>query len=112
MALEAADILADEGIKAMVIDVHTIKPLDIFAIVEAARKCGAVVTAEEHSIIGGLGSAVAETLSEHQPVPLQRVGMRDTFGESGKPDELLKHFGLTAEALVEAAKKAVAKKSR
>lgn len=112
MALEAADILAAEGIKAMVVDVHTIKPLDIFAIVEAARKCGAVVTAEEHSIIGGLGSAVAETLSEHQPVPMQRVGVKDTFGESGKPEELLGHFGLTAQNIVEAAKKVLAKKAR
>ena len=103
-ALEAAEILAAEGISAMVVDVHTIKPLDITAIVEAARKCGAVITAEEHSIIGGLGSAVAETLSEHHPVPLKRVGMRDTFGESGKPSELLEHFGLTAAGIVEAAK--------
>ncbi|MCL5289667.1 MAG: transketolase family protein [Bacillota bacterium] len=109
-ALEAAETLAAEGISAMVLDVHTIKPLDIFAIVEAARKCGAVVTAEEHSIIGGLGSAVAETLSEHQPVPLQRVGVRDTFGESGKPAELLQHFGLTAANIAEAARKAVSKK--
>lgn len=109
-ALEAAETLAAEGISAMVLDVHTIKPLDIFAIVEAARKCGAVVTAEEHSIIGGLGSAVAETLSEHQPVPLQRVGVRDTFGESGKPAELLQHFGLTATNIAEAARKVVSKK--
>ncbi len=109
-ALEAAEALAAEGIQAKVVDVHTIKPLDIFAIVEAARECGAVVTAEEHSIIGGLGSAVAETLAEHQPVPLQRVGVRDTFGESGKPAELLEHFGLTAAGIVEAAKKVIAKK--
>ncbi|MCL4441309.1 MAG: transketolase family protein [Firmicutes bacterium] len=109
-ALEAAETLAAEGISAMVLDVHTIKPLDIFAIVEAARKCGAVVTAEEHSIIGGLGSAVAETLSEHQPVPLQRIGVRDTFGESGKPAELLQHFGLTAANIAEAARKVIAKK--
>lgn len=109
-ALEAAETLSKEGISAMVVDVHTIKPLDIFAIVEAARKCGAVVTAEEHSIIGGLGSAVAETLSEHHAVPLQRVGVRDTFGESGKPAELLEHFGLTSANIVEAAKKVIAKK--
>ncbi|AQS60312.1 transketolase family protein [Desulforamulus ferrireducens] len=109
-ALEAAETLSKEGISAMVVDVHTIKPLDIFAIVEAARKCGAVVTAEEHSIIGGLGSAVAETLSEHHAVPLQRVGVRDTFGESGKPAELLEYFGLTSANIVEAAKKVIAKK--
>lgn len=109
-ALEAAETLAAEGISAMVVDVHTIKPLDIFAVVEAARQCGAVVTAEEHSIIGGLGSAVAETLSEHQAVPLQRVGVRDTFGESGKPAELLEYCGLTSANIVEAAKKVIAKK--
>ncbi|SHK77095.1 transketolase family protein [Desulforamulus aeronauticus] len=109
-ALEAAEALATVGIQAKVVDVHTIKPLDIFAIVEAARECGAVVTAEEHSIIGGLGSAVAETLAEHHAVPLQRVGVRDTFGESGKPAELLEHFGLTSAGIVEAAKKVIAKK--
>ncbi|SHE65962.1 transketolase family protein [Desulforamulus putei] len=110
VALEAAETLAAEGISALVLDVHTIKPLDIFAVVEAARKCGAVVTAEEHSIIGGLGSAVAETLSEHHPVPMQRIGVRDTFGESGKPEELLQHFGLTATHIAEAARKVIAKK--
>lgn len=109
-ALEAAEALAAEGISAMVVDVHTIKPLDIFAIVEAARTCGAVVTAEEHSIIGGLGSAVAETLAEHHPVPLKRIGMRDSFGESGKPAELLEHFGLTATNIAETAKQLLAKK--
>ncbi len=110
IALEAAEKLSGEGIEATVLDVHTIKPLDIFAVVEAAGTCGAVVTAEEHSIIGGLGSAVAETLAEHRPVPMQRVGVRDTFGESGKPDELLKHFGLTADEIVKAAKKVIEKK--
>ncbi|GAB6159306.1 transketolase family protein [Desulfotomaculum varum] len=101
-ALEAADTLAHRGISALVLDVHTIKPLDIVAVVEAARKCGAVVTAEEHSIIGGLGSAVAETLAEHCPVPLRRVGIKDTFGESGSPTELLQRYGLTADHIVEA----------
>ncbi|MEG6523070.1 transketolase family protein [Desulfotomaculum sp. 1211_IL3151] len=111
-ALEAAKKLADQHINAMVVDIHTIKPLDIVAVVEAARKCGAVVTAEEHSIIGGLGSAVAETLAEHYPVPLQRVGVRDTFGESGKPEELLGHFGLTADNIAAAAQKAIARVKR
>ncbi|GAB6179396.1 transketolase family protein [Desulfotomaculum defluvii] len=111
-ALEAAEKLAEQDVNAMVVDIHTIKPLDIFAVVEAARQCGAVVTAEEHSIIGGLGSAVAETLAEHYPVPMQRVGVRDTFGESGKPEELLIHFGLTAANIVAEAKKAIAKKKR
>ena len=112
LALEAAEKLAAEGIEATVLDIHTIKPLDIVAVVEAARKCGAVVTAEEHNIIGGLGGAVAETLAEHQPVPLQRVGVRDTFGESGKPDELLKHFGLTSEEIMKAVQRVLEKKKR
>ena len=101
-ALEAAGVLSKAGIKARVLDMHTIKPLDVVAIVAAARETGAVVTAEEHSIIGGLGSAVAEVLGEHQPVPLQRVGVPDLFGESGKPAELLEHFGLTANAITSA----------
>ncbi len=94
-ALEAADQLADEGISVRVLDVHTIKPLDVQAVVEAAQVTGAVVTAEEHSIIGGLGGAVAEALAENHPVPMRRVGVRDTFGESGKPAELLEKYGLT-----------------
>ncbi|MTI80539.1 MAG: transketolase family protein [Firmicutes bacterium] len=111
-ALEAAEQLAKEGINAQVLDVHTIKPLDITAVVDAARETGAVVTAEEHSIIGGLGSAVAETLSEHYPVPLKRVGVRDTFGESGKPAELLEHYNLTASGIIEAVSKVMEKKSK
>ncbi|MCL2336699.1 MAG: transketolase family protein [Firmicutes bacterium] len=94
-ALEAAEQLAAEGVSVLVLDVHTVKPLDVRAVVEAAQLTGAVVTAEEHSIIGGLGGAVAETLAEHYPVPVRRVGVADTFGESGKPDELLKKYGLT-----------------
>ena len=94
-ALEAAEKLADEGIAVRVLDVHTIKPLDVRAVVEAAKITGAVVTAEEHSIIGGLGGAVAETLAENHPVPMRRVGVRDTFGESGKPAALLEKYGLT-----------------
>ncbi|MDA3937206.1 MAG: transketolase family protein [Actinomycetota bacterium] len=95
-ALKAADILADKGIMAEVIDVATIKPIDAETIVASARKTGAVVTCEEHSIIGGLGSAVAEVLSENTPVPMRRIGVRDVFGTSGEPTELLEHFGLTA----------------
>jgi len=94
-ALEAAEKLAGEGVSVRVLDVHTIKPLDVQAVVEAAKITGAVVTAEEHSIIGGLGGAVAEALAEHHPVPVRRVGVLDTFGESGKPDELLEKYGLT-----------------
>ncbi|MCF8011481.1 MAG: transketolase family protein [Clostridiales bacterium] len=96
-ALEAADQLEkEEGVSAAVLDMHTIKPLDAASIVEAARETGAVVTAEEHSIIGGLGSAVAETLGETLPVPMMRVGMPDLFGESGKPDELIENYGMSA----------------
>lgn len=109
-ALEAAEILAGEGISVLVLDMHTIKPLDEQALVEAARATGAVVTAEEHSILGGLGGAVAEALSEHYPVPVLRVGVRDTFGESGKPQELLEKYGLTADGIVMAVKQVVQKK--
>jgi len=110
-ALEAAGLLAGEGIEAGVLDVHTIKPLDVEAVVGAARRTGALVTAEEHSIIGGLGGAVAEVLGEHHPVPLKRVGIQDKFGESGKPAELLEKYGLTPAALMAAAKEVLARKS-
>ncbi len=99
-ALEAADILGDVG----VINMSTIKPVDTQAIIAAAKETGAVVTAEEHSIIGGLGSAVAEVLGEHCPTPLKRVGISDLFGESGDPESLLKKFGLTADGIVAAVK--------
>jgi len=95
LALEAARNLEAEGLSVGVLNVSTIKPLDRQAVVEAARETGALVTAEEHSIIGGLGSAVAEVLAEEYPVPLRRVGLRDTFGESGSPEELLAKYGLS-----------------
>jgi transketolase len=101
-ALKAHDLLALQGISVEVIDVHTIKPLDVETIVASAKKTGAVVTAEEHSIIGGLGGAVAEALVENYPVPMLRVGTQDTFGESGKPAELLEKYGLTAAHIVQA----------
>lgn len=109
-ALKAAEDLAVEGVSAAVLNIHTIKPLDVAAVTEAARKTGAVVTAEEHSIIGGLGSAVAEALVENCPVPLVRVGVRDTFGESGKPDELLLKYGLTAGDIVTAVRQVLGRK--
>lgn len=109
-ALEAADLLAGEGITAGVLDIHTIKPLDVEAVVRAAKETGALVTAEEHSIIGGLGGAVAEALVENYPVPLKRVGMPDKFGESGSPSELLEKCGLTPKALAAAVKEVVARK--
>ena len=96
LALEAAETLAAEGIDARVINIHTIKPLDKEIILKAAKETGAVVTAEEHSIIGGLGSAVAETICEGCPVPMLRVGVEDRFGKSGKVPPLLEEYGLTA----------------
>ena len=104
-ALDAYNILAEEGIKVKVVNVHTIKPFDSEAIVKAAKETGVIITAEEHSVIGGLGSAVCEAVCENSPVPVVRVGIKDTFGESGKPAELLKAYGLTAEDIVKAVKK-------
>lgn len=103
-ALLAARELEKGKIEAMVINCHTIKPLDTETIVKCAKKTGAVITVEEHQIIGGLGGAVAECLSENYPVPMKRVGVMDRFGESGEPDELLQKFGLTCVNIVEAAK--------
>ncbi|KXG78095.1 1-deoxy-D-xylulose-5-phosphate synthase [Fervidicola ferrireducens] len=107
-ALKAAEILEKDGINAMVVNIHTIKPIDEEVILKAAE-CGAIVTAEEHSIIGGLGSAVAEVLSEKKPVPIKRIGIKDVFGMSGKPEELMKAYGLTAEDIAEAAVRSVKK---
>ncbi|MFZ5591092.1 MAG: transketolase C-terminal domain-containing protein, partial [Bacillota bacterium] len=104
MALEAAGQLAGEGIEVSVLDMHTIKPLDEAAVLEAARSCGALVVAEEHSIIGGLGSAVCEAVAGGCPVPVRRVGLPDVFGESGQPAELLAKYGLTVEGLITAVK--------
>lgn len=101
-ALKAADELAGQGIGVTVINCASVKPLDKETIIEVARQTGAVVTAEEHNIIGGLGSAVAELLSEYFPVPVKRVGILDTFGESGRPAELLEKYGLTAGEIVRA----------
>ncbi|MBI3961982.1 MAG: transketolase family protein [Deinococcus sp.] len=103
-ALEAAELLARERISASVLHVPTLKPLDTDAIVAAARHTGYVVTAEDHTILGGLGAAVAETLGEHLPTPMRRVGMRDVFGESAPNDELLEKYGLTPRHLAEAAR--------
>ena len=109
-ALQAAYLLEKEGISARVVHIATIKPLDQEIILAAARETGAIVTAEEHSVIGGLGSAVAELLAENHPTLIKRVGVLDRFGTSGKAEELLKYFGLTPEDLVEAAKEVLAKK--
>ncbi len=107
---EAAEALAAEGIDARVIEVHTIKPLDREAILAAAQETGALVTAEEHSIVGGLGTAVAEVLSEGCPVPLRRIGIRDTFATTGPYADLLEYLGLTAVAIAAAAREAMAAK--
>jgi transketolase len=110
LALEAKDILSKEGINARVINIHTIKPIDKALLIKAAKETKAIVTVEEHSVIGGLGSAVAEVVTEECPVPVLKVGIKDTFGESGKPDELLKAYGLTTESIVEHSRKAVSLK--
>jgi transketolase len=110
LALEAKEELTKDGINARVINIHTIKPIDKDLLINAAKETGAIVTAEEHSIIGGLGSAVAEVVAEECPVPVIKVGIKDTFGESGKPNELLKAYGLTTEAIVEHSKKAISLK--
>ena len=110
LALEAADILKAKGIDAGVINIHTVKPLDTALIIEAARNSGAIVTAEEHSIIGGLGAAVCECLSENCPVPVMRVGVEDKYGRSGKVPELLELYGLTAENIADKALAAISLK--
>lgn len=110
MALKAAELLATEGISGRVINMSSIKPIDKDAIVAAARETGAIVTAEEHNWIGGLGAAVAEVAAQNMPVPIEFVGVKDTFGESGKPALLLKKYGLTANDIVLAAKRAIHRK--
>ncbi len=110
LCLKAADMLEADGISAEVLNISTIKPLDSAAVVASVSKTGCCVTAEEHSIIGGLGSAVAETLADSCPAPLERVGTMDTFGESGKPAELMAKYGLTAEHIADSARKSVSRK--
>ncbi len=108
-SIRAAEILAEQGINAMVINMATIKPLDEELVLEAARKCGKIITCEEHSVIGGLGEAVCSCLSEKYPVPVKRIGVNDEFGFSGPAGELLKLFGLSAEHIVEVATEFVGK---
>ena len=109
-AIDAAEILSTEGIEATVIDMHTIKPLDNDLIDKMAKECGAIVTAEDHSIIGGLGGAVAECVVSMNPVPIERIGVKDRFGESGGSDELLKLLGMKAADIVIAARRAIQRK--
>ena len=106
--LEAAKQLAGEGIDLMVVNLHTVKPLDQEAVLAAARKTGRVITAEEHQAAGGMGSAVAECLAQHYPVPMRILGMQDGFGESGAPDELMKRYGISSDAIYQAVKDFVA----
>ena len=109
-SLMAAEILEQEGIKARVLNIHTIKPIDKQAIIEAANDCGAIVTAEEHQIFGGFGSAVAEVIVANSPVPMEFVGVNDTFGESGKAADLMVKYGLKDINIVEAVKKVLKRK--
>ncbi len=109
-ALSAADNLKDEGISLKVVNMHTIKPIDVQMIVDSARQTGAIVTAEEHQLAGGLGSAVAEVLGQHYPCPLEMVGVKDSFGESGSPGQLMAHYGLKDVNIVEAVKKVISRK--
>lgn len=111
-ALQAAQILKTEKIEARVVNMHTIKPIDAKIIIESARQTGAVVSAEEHQAYGGLGSAIAEVLVQNHPVPMEMVAVKDTFGESGTPEELLKAYHLKDVDIVQAAKRAVARKRK
>lgn len=109
-AIEAGKLLEAEGINAEIINMHTIKPLDVDAIIASAKKTGCVVTAEEHNVIGGLGDAVCSAVSENYPVPVVKLGVEDTFGKSGPATELLHIFGLDADNIVKKAKIAISKK--
>jgi transketolase len=109
-ALAAADQLAPENIKASVINMHTIKPLDTQAIIAYARKTGCVVSAEEHLVAGGLGGAIAETLAQNCPVPMEMVGIKDRFGQSGDPDKLLAEYNLTANDIAQSVRKVIGRK--
>lgn len=109
-SLKAAKVLEDEGIDVMVLDMHTIKPIDALAVIDAAKRCRAVVTAENHNIVNGLGSAVSEVIGESCPVPLERVGVQDTFGEVGTQEYLMEKFKLTAGEICLKVKKAIGRK--
>ena len=109
-ALKAANALKAEGISARVLNMHTIKPIDVDAVVRAAKDTGAIITVEEHQIHGGLGSAVSECVVRNCPVPMEMVAIADTFGETGNPDELIKAYNLSADSIVDAAKKILGRK--
>lgn len=109
-ALKAAEILAGRGLQVRVVDMFTVKPIDAEQVIDCARRTGAIVTAENHQVTGGLGGAVAEVLAEHQPAPLERVGVRDAFGEVGSQDYLARRFGLTVEEIAAAVERVVKRK--
>jgi len=109
-SLKAAEMLSNDGISARVIDIHTIKPLDNDIIIKAAKETGAILTCEEHNLFGGLGSAVSEVVVKNCPVPMDMVGLEDTFGESGKPNELVEKYGLTPENIYNKSKNLLSRK--
>lgn len=109
--IKASKILSDKGIGVTLVEVHTVKPLDIEGITKVLKDCGAAVTAEDHNIIGGLGSAIMETAAENYPVPIERIGLRDKFPSSGLPDELLDYYEMSVNDIVKAAQKAITRKN-
>lgn len=110
LALQAAESLAINGIAARVINMYSIKPLDEDAVIKAAKETGAIVTIEDHNVIGGMGSAVCEVLAKHSPSPIEMVALQDTFGESGTQQELMEKYGLTVDAIISAAKCSIGRK--
>jgi len=112
IALEAAEELKKQNISTTVINIHTIKPIDKELIIKTAKETGAILTAEDHNIMGGLGSAVAEILAEHHPIKIKRIGINDQFGQSGKPDELYKKYGLTKENIIKNVKSLIGGKKK
>ncbi|WP_234734844.1 transketolase family protein [Tellurirhabdus bombi] len=110
-AIKAGEILAEEGIEVDLINIHTIKPLDSEAILASVKKTGCAVSAEEHQLNGGLGDSIAQLLARNNPAPLEMIGVNDSFGESGTPDQLMQKYGLTADKIVEAAKKAMSRRA-
>ncbi|MBC7487098.1 MAG: transketolase family protein [Cytophagaceae bacterium] len=111
-AIKAGEILAEKGIDAEIINIHTIKPLDEKAILDSVKKTGCAVTAEEHNVLGGLGESIARTLGINLPTPLEMIGTQDTFGESGTPDQLMEKYGLTANHIVAASLKVIERKRK
>ena len=109
-ALVAAEALEKEGISARVVNVRIVKPLDVDTICTCAAETGAAVVCEEHQVMGGLGGAICEALAQHHPIPVELVGIQDRFGESGKPDDLLKAYHLSAEDVIAAARKVMKRK--